>query len=217
MEIWNYVYFQKGRGVMRNIFHLGLNKIGHLYFYLIAKFYIKTVAIIADIGCGTRPQPFIRPETHLCIDPYEPYLDKIKETSDRVWVKRCGDWEYATNLMEKGMWINSVFLLDVIEHIEKDESLRLLKLTESYVHDQIVVYTPFGYFEQKETVDGKDAWGMDGVEYQKHKSGWYPEDFGDGWSIWIIPFAHVVDSLNKPIKPASAILAIYNKKREMGK
>jgi hypothetical protein len=198
---------------MKNIIHLGLNQMSHIYFHLLTRFYIKTVPIVVDIGCGTRPQPYIIPYLHVCIDPYKPYLDKIEETKDRIWVKKCGDWKYAIDMMQKGMRANSVFLLDIIEHVNKEESLKLLKETELWVNDQIIVFTPLGYFEQKETDDGKDAWGMNGTEYQRHRSGWYPEDFGDGWTVWIIPYAHIVNSLDEPIKPASAILAIYNKRK----
>lgn len=196
---------------MKNPIYIGLNTLGKIYYYIITFTNIKHVPIIMDIGCGTRPQTFIVPDIHCCVDPYKPYLDKIERTNDRIWLKNEGDWSAAINIMKDGV-INSVFLLDVIEHVDKNDAKKLLQQTELLVKDQIIIYTPFGYFEQKETSDGKDAWGMDGIEFQRHKSGWYPSDFGNGWKVWIIPYAHIVDSLNDPIKPSSAILAIYNKR-----
>jgi len=199
---------------MKNSIHVGLNKLSKLYYKILTKFYIKRVDIIIDIGCGTRPQTFFVPYIHNCIDPYKPYIDAIAnstiDTLDRIWIFNQGDWVKSIEIMKSGN-INSVFLLDVIEHLDKDESLKLLKETEKLVSDQIIVYTPYGYFDQVEC-DGKDAWGMDGVEFQKHKSGWYPEDFGEGWKVWVLPYAHIVNSMNEPIKPSSAILAIYNKR-----
>src|SRR4030042_5900547 len=196
---------------MKNPLYIGLNKISRIYYDIITKLYIKNATAILDIGCGTRPQQFIKPTIHCCVDPYKPYLEKINKTTDRIWIMINGDWSYAINDSMIKSEIDSVFLLDVIEHLDKEESIKLLKETEKLVREQIIIYTPMGFFEQKETPDGKDAWGMNGTEFQKHKSGWYPSDFGEGWTVWVIPYAHIVDSLNQSIKPSSAILAIYNK------
>jgi len=196
---------------MKYPFNLVLNKTSHLYYRILVKLNVNNVSTIMDIGCGKIPEKIIRPKIHYCIDPYLPYLQAIQKTNDRFWIMVEGDWRIATDIMKKEQ-INSVFLIDVIEHIDKQEGENLLKLTESLISDQIIVFTPLGYLHQSCSKDGKDGWGMDGATFQQHKSGWEPSDFGDGWKTWILPYYHIVDNLNNSIKPHGAILAIYNKK-----
>jgi hypothetical protein len=42
---------------------------------------------------------------------------------------------------------------------------------------RIIVYTPNGFLEQTE-----DCWGLGQHDWQKHRSGWTPDDFA-GWKI----------------------------------
>lgn len=65
--------------------------------------------------------------------------------------------------------VDTVLLVDVIEHLEKEEALDLLSKTFSIASQQVVVFTPLGFFEQDNT-DGIDAWGLHGGEWQTHRS-----------------------------------------------
>jgi hypothetical protein len=50
---------------------------------------------------------------------------------------------------------------------------------------------------------------MDGGKWQEHKSGWMPEDFGDGWEILVSKDFHTEDNLGRPYKtPYGALWAI---------
>ncbi|HWP41979.1 MAG TPA: class I SAM-dependent methyltransferase, partial [Blastocatellia bacterium] len=104
----------------------------------------------------------------------------------------------------------TVFLLDVIEHLEKEESLKLLRATEQIARQQVIIFTPLGFLPQ-EHPDGKDHWGMEGGSWQTHKSGWLPEDFDDSWDIYAARAYHTHDNLGSEFeKPYGAMWAIKN-------
>ena len=56
-----------------------------------------------------------------------------------------------------------VVALDVIEHLEKADGLRLLKQMEIIARKKVIIFTPNGFLEQKP---------FDGNEWQRHISGW---------------------------------------------
>ncbi len=101
-------------------------------------------------------------------------------------------------------------MIDVVEHLEKEEGLRLLCLTERIARRQIVLFTPLGFMPQ-EHLDGKDAWGLEGGRWQEHKSGWLPEDFGESWDIYASEEYHLHDNMGMPLeKPFGVFWAIKN-------
>lgn len=173
---------------------------------------IKT-KIVLDIGCGIMPQKYVTPKTHICCDPYLEYLNVLKKTNgnktDTSFIYIHSDWETVLKILPEKS-IDTIFLLDIIEHVEKQEALKLLKLSEKIARVQIVVFTTLGFIKQ-EHIDGKDAWGLSGGKFQKHKSGWYPEDFGEGWETYSSKNYHFENNLGiKYKKPHGAIWAIRN-------
>lgn len=172
---------------------------------------IFNVDIVGDIGCGIRPQDFIKPKYHVCIDPHKQYLDYVKEknTSNNNYSYINLDWEKALSAFPKNS-IETIFLLDVIEHVDKNKAIELIKKTEQLVTKQIIVFTPLGFIEQKHETE-KDAWGLDGGKWQEHKSGWVPKDFGEGWQCFVCEDFHSHDNMgNKYETPKGAFFAIYN-------
>jgi hypothetical protein len=174
---------------------------------------LKNTEVVLDIGCGIRPQKLIVPRVHICCDPCAQYVEKLQEKLkneyDRSYIViQCG-WEEAVNIFpEKSA--DSVFLLDVIEHLEKEKALEFIKKTEKIARSQVVIFTTLGFIPQRHP-DGKDAWGLDGGKWQEHKSGWQSEDFGDSWDIFIAKDYHSRDNLgNIYEKPYGAIIAIKN-------
>lgn len=109
------------------------------------------------------------PERHICIDPHKPYVEALKgagyEAYQRTAIGALREFE-----------AEAIYLLDVIEHMEKENGLEVIELALSG-HVQVVIYTPFGFVEQTQ-----DSWGMGGEFWQTHRSGWMPEDF-QGWTI----------------------------------
>lgn len=172
---------------------------------------LEKVDVVLDIGCGIMPQKYVRPLVHICCEPFEQYVEvlqnKIKEEYDRTYVIINGGWADAVRLFPPKS-VDTVFLVDVIEHLEKGEALELLKATEGLARKQIALFTPIGFLPQHHP-DGKDAWGLDGGEWQEHKSGWQPEDFDATWEIYASKEFHDTDSLGRSFEvPFGALWAI---------
>lgn len=178
---------------------------------------LKTTEIVLDVGCGIRPQKLVTPRVHICFEPYQGYLDhlqeKAKDEFDRSYLILKGTWEDAVKVLPPKS-VDSVFLLDVIEHLEKKKGQRLLNATEKLAREQVVIFTPLGFVPQ-EHKDGQDAWGLTGGKWQKHKSGWKPDDFDDSWDIYVAKKYHFEDNLGKKYpKPYGAFFAIKNIARD---
>ncbi len=185
-------------------------------FFKIMKKYILKTNIVLDIGCGIRPQTFFAPRVHICMEPFEEYRKVLKpyfpNKSFFISIKTdalTGIKDFDDNS------IDTIFLLDLIEHLDKKEGLALLKEVDRVARKQIVIYTPLGFFPQfYEDKNDKDEWGLSGTLVQKHRSGWLPEDFGQGWDFHICrdaiePFLE--EEKGKNIK-YSGLMAIKTKK-----
>ena len=132
--------------------------------------HIKPSQRICDVGPGIRPQPFYRADFHLCIEPHEEYQNWLREKGYPVLPGTARDW--LPGIDEVGV----VYMLDVIEHMDKEEGLECVGLARRK-GEQVVIFTPLGFHEQAYREGEKDAWGMNGTHWQTHRSGWMPEDF----------------------------------------
>ncbi len=123
---------------------------------------------VVDIGAGLRPMQWYTPKSHLCVDAFVPYRDKLEEAGYSCWLGT------AKAYLSTGVKHEAIYLLDVIEHMEKEEGQEVVKLALKAATVQIVVFTPKGFMEQNE-----DAWGYGGHYWQTHRSGWTKDDFPD--------------------------------------
>ncbi|HEY5586305.1 MAG TPA: hypothetical protein VIK78_17670 [Ruminiclostridium sp.] len=167
---------------------------------------------VVDIGCGIQPQKFIDAQVHICIEPYSEYVAILQERFPDKIIINAG-WSDAIKFLPTKS-VDSICILDVIEHLEKDEGMELLKLTMKIPKKQLIIFTPLGFFEQHNE-DGIDAWGLHGGEWQRHRSGWLPEDFpqieGGKWDFYICETFHKTNANGEPlIRPAGAFYAIFN-------
>ena len=167
--------------------------------------------VMLDIGCGIMPQGDLVPLVHICVEPYEEYVDvlraKTREASDRSYVILQATWAEALKVLPAKS-VDTVILADVIEHLEKAEAGELLRQTEAIARRQILIFTPLGFMPQCHP-DGVDAWGLGGAQWQEHRSGWTPEDFGAGWEFIGSKEYYFEDNLGRPlIKPYGAFWAI---------
>ena len=132
------------------------------------------VSSVLDIGAGLRPMPWFKPERHICVEPHGPYADRLEAAGYEVWRLTA---PVALKLAAAKLPVDAVYLIDVIEHMTKEEGLEVLRLAHALEPKQIVVFTPKGFLPQE-----GDAWGLDGGYWQRHRSGWTPADF-PGWAI----------------------------------
>lgn len=135
-----------------------------------------------DIGPGIKPQTLAKFVTHLCVEPHIEYVERLAR--DRYPVMMLS----AIDALPRLRPVDVVFLLDVIEHMDRAEGEAVLELAK-VTGRQVVVFTPLGYLPQSYAEGEKDAWGMNGTYWQTHRSGWTPDDF-PGWEIMVEPGAH---------------------------
>ena len=168
-----------------------------------AKQEFKVTEIVLDIGCGIYPINFFVPKLHILVEPWSEYVEILRERykkDSRILIFQASAIEVLKTLSDKS--VDSVYLLDVIEHLEKDEGKRLLFELERVTLQQIVIFTPLGYMPQHVEVDKRDRWGLSGGDYQEHKSGWLPEDFEGDWKFHVCPEFHKYDDDGKEFIPA---------------
>jgi hypothetical protein len=171
---------------------------------------IERTHVVLDIGCGIQPQKMVLANVHICVEPYREYADHLLNARhDRDYVVLNCDWEEATRVVAPGS-VDSVFLVDVVEHLEKEEGRRLLNLTLPLVRRQIVIITPYGFMPQHHE-DGKDMWGLSGGSWQEHLSGWDERDFDDRWQLYVVPDRYKTDNQGNLLStPNGYMLAILN-------
>lgn len=121
---------------------------------------------ILDLGCGPcnieRRKAFHGVD-FTCVDVYKPYLDICnKRGLKTVHADLRNIEKYFSPKSADIIW-----LLDVIEHLKKNEALRLFDVVGKIARKQIIIFTPRGEFPQDE---------YDGNQYQRHKSSWIEKD-----------------------------------------
>jgi len=97
------------------------------------------------------------------VEPFGGYLEKSKERkihSEYVG-KMIQELDYAENSFD------AVILMEVIEHLSKEDGLKVLELANNWARKKVVVSTPNDYIEQNP---------VDGNKFQKHLSGWSVEE-----------------------------------------
>ncbi|MBN1936394.1 MAG: class I SAM-dependent methyltransferase [Anaerolineae bacterium] len=176
---------------------------------------IRPVDVVLDIGCGIQPQNYVIPSVHICCEPFVQYVDYLQHAMasqpaqfcDRLYVVLQASWEQAVTLFPSRS-VDTVFVMDVIEHLEKETGISLLRATECLARHQVIIFTPLGFVKQ-EHPDGKDAWGLDGGKWQEHRSGWLPEDFDESWETYATKNFHLADNMDHPYRvPVGAFFAI---------
>ena len=152
---------------------------------------IKETEIVLDVGCGIVPINYFRPKLHIMVEPWKEYTDILscRHGNDKsVLIIKLGALEALSVLQTRS--IDSIFLIDVIEHLDKDIGLKVIKEIERVARQQAVIFTPLGFMPQHVESEEKDAWGLSGGEMQEHKSGWLPNDFGSGWQFHVCKSYH---------------------------
>jgi len=170
---------------------------------------------VADIGVGIYPQKFLVPKVHICVDAYGPYLDELRKRlgRDPRYVYLHATWDRALPLLPDES-VDTVFALDFLEHLEKEEGRRFLDEAARVARSQVIVFTPLGFYPQSYEPGDEDRWGMHGGRWQTHRSGWEPGDFDDGWEFVACADFHDLDENNEPLDtPQGAFWAVGTKGR----
>lgn len=179
---------------------------------------MKDVNVLLDVGCAFRPQKYFKANIHVCCEPFQEYMDRlIVETAGQdKFIYLQQDLEQVCSTFPDQS-VDTVYMCDVIEHIDRDVAEKCLKRLTLIARQQVILFTPIGYMAQDPSEENAttDQWGMGGMEWQKHKSGWTPDDFSadSRWSVIACKDFHRVDGYFRDLEnPFGAMWAIWNNK-----
>jgi len=137
---------------------------------------------ILDLGCGIL-QEFDGHVPHagdfLGVDVFIPYLEVMKNKM----LTLVGELPDVCNSFLDDSF-DVVLLLDVVEHLTKENGVQALAQCARIARKRVIVFTPVGYCKQ----EAWEAWGLPFCSYQKHLSGWSVEELEkDGYVCSIMP------------------------------
>lgn len=119
---------------------------------------------VLDVGCGIRSPLAKIPKKF-----YLEGIDLVFEKKDyKVYDKYKKGDILEINKLYKQNSFDACAVLDVIEHLKKDDGFRLLENLEKVAKKKIIILTPNGYRRQV---------GVENNPYEKHLSGWKAKDF----------------------------------------
>jgi ABC-type polysaccharide/polyol phosphate transport system ATPase subunit len=170
---------------------------------------------VVDVGPGINPQTLLSADVHVCIEPFEPYVARLRANvgEDPRFVFLTGTWAEILPAFADHS-IDTILALDVIEHLERADGQQFLVESTRVARRQIVLFTPLGFYPQSYDPGDRDRWGMGGGLWQTHRSGWTPEDFPNTWHIVACADFHFVDEHDQPLpEPFGAFWAIYTAPR----
>lgn len=151
-------------GLLRKV----LVKLGDSFYYSTLQKELNGVKTVLDVACGARsPLAEFRKKFYsVGIDIFKPSIEKSKKA-------KLHDEYKVGNVLNldkffKNKSFDVVVALDIIEHLEKKDGLKLLEQMEKIAKDKVIVLTPYGFTQQH---------SYDKNPYQIHKSGWYPKEF----------------------------------------
>lgn len=175
-----------------------------LDFYM--RFRIRTVASVIDVGAGIRPMSWFVPTTHIVIEPHAEYIDRLHQTHPHIIAWHTTAQEALPTVQDGA--VDSVFIMDCLEHISKDDGYIILRNANRIAREQVVVFTPIGFFPQPESeVDG---WGLHGGVWQVHRSGWTPDELASfEFDCYTCQTYHSVDAHGTRLaRPVGAFYAV---------
>lgn len=131
---------------------------------------------VLDVGCGNNS-----PVGHLKKTFYSEGIDifprciQISRKNRYHDSYRLGDVRKLSKYY-KNKSFDTLISIDVIEHLTKSESLKMISQMEKMARKKVILMTPKGYIDQG---------AYDGNPYQVHHSGWTKKDLQDlGYKVY---------------------------------
>ena len=141
------------------------------------KFEKGDIVTVLDVACGLSfKSKYIDAQVRVGVDIHEEYFKHIESEVPYAVVK------YDVRKLKEIFVPKSfdlVIALDIIEHLEKDEALDMIKQCETIARKAVVLETPEGYVPQNIDIQGHGA-----DEWQTHRCGWEVKELEDiGYSV----------------------------------
>jgi ubiquinone/menaquinone biosynthesis C-methylase UbiE len=157
---------------------------------------------VLDIGCGAgRLIKRIQAPVRVGIDACQQVIDEANKKNNGV-VFGCLDLIHLDALYPEN-YIECVVGIDIIEHFEKEDAIKLLQECERIASKCLIFFVPVGNHPQT-----KDDRGFGNDHYQTHRSTWYPKDMKKlGYEVFHYPNWH---KNIKPPKEKGAMFCLKN-------
>ena len=127
-----------------------------------------------DVGCGSSPvMRQIGIPRLVGIEGYEPAIEEARrlKTHDEIV---HGDVRELARYFGPGQF-DACVGLDVIEHLVKDDGLKMMKAMETIAAKKVIFFTPCGFLRQRHAAND---------DLQEHLSGWEPGEMaGYGYRV----------------------------------
>lgn len=136
------------------------------YFYELEKA-VKDSKSLIDIGCGTdSPIKYFSKKIHAVgIDAFLPSIEKSKKQNIHDEYYQIGVLDIDKHFEDKSF--DCALASDLIEHLTKEDGLKLIELMEKVASKRVIIFTPNGFLQQGE---------YDNNPWQVHLSGWSVEE-----------------------------------------
>ena len=153
-----------------------LSQFQNLFFFAILQKEIGDSKNVLDVGCGNNS-----PIGHLKKTFYSEGVDiypkcvRVSRKNNYHDSYRLGDVRKLSDFY-KYKSFDTLVAIDVIEHLTKQESLKMISQMEKIARKKVILMTPRGYIDQG---------AYDGNPYQVHHSGWTKKELQDlGYKVY---------------------------------
>lgn len=123
---------------------------------------------LLDVGCGSNSPVHTFSEKLYCVgvDAFEPSIEESKRRNIHREYHRMSVMDIASAFKPKSF--DCVIALDVIEHQEKADGIRLMEMMEQIARKKVIIFTPNGFVPQGDRFSNP---------WQVHLSGWTTSEF----------------------------------------
>jgi hypothetical protein len=140
---------------------------------------VGPVESVVDVGPGLFPALWLKARHYGGVEAHDEYAKILRGRGLSVRTMTAQDWA------KQPQAVDVVVMGDVIEHMPKEEGLAVVRSAQT-VARAIIVTMPVGYVEQDGGGD-TDEWGFQGQHWQRHRSGWQPQELPGRWAVRIDP------------------------------
>lgn len=128
---------------------------------------IGNVKTVLDVGCGSNSplRNVSKQFRSVGVDIFQPSIEASKKQNIHDEYHQLDILKLDT-VFSPGSF-DCVLASDVIEHLDKEDGMKLLTMMEQIAKKRMIIFTPNGFTTQE---------AVDGNPWQEHKSGWTPQE-----------------------------------------